>query len=68
MMHDSRKYGTIFPNIIVRGRTGDTSKRSIVPDSFSLTIDTDVIMAHISIKIMPIMPGTKLYALFNCGL
>ena len=42
------------------GRTGDTNNTSIVPVSFSLTIDTEVIMAQIKIKINPMIPGTKL--------
>ena len=50
------------------GRTGDTSSTSIVPVSFSRTIDTEVIMAQIRMKIMPMMPGTKLYELFICRL
>ena len=53
---------------IVSFLTGETSKTSIVPDSFSLTIVTDVIKAHIIINMSPITPGTKLYELFNCGL
>ena len=68
MIHDNRKYGISFPSIIVAGLTGDTSSRSIVPFSFSRTIDTEVMMAHISMKIIPMIPGTKLYALFILGL
>ena len=41
---------------------------SIVPVSFSRTMEIEVIMAQISIRISPITPGTKLYALFICGL
>jgi hypothetical protein len=41
------------------GLTGETSKTSIVPVSFSLTIEMEVIMAHISIIINPITPGTN---------
>ncbi len=64
-MHESRKYGIILAITIIPGRIGETSKISIVPVSFSLTIDTDVSIAHISIKISPMMPGTKLYPLLS---
>ena len=57
-----------MPKMMVRGRTGDTKSRFMVPVSFSLTMETDVIIAQMSMKIMPMMPGTKWYALFNCGL
>ena len=60
MTHDSRKYGISFPRITARALTGETSSRSIVPVSFSLTMETEVIIAHIRMKIIPIMPGTKL--------
>ena len=50
------------------GFMGDTSNISIVPDSFSRTIDIEVIIAQISIRISPITPGTKLYAAFIPGL
>ena len=53
---------------IRNGRTGDTSSTSIVPVSFSRTIDTEVIMAQINMKIIPMIPGTKLYELFIWGL
>jgi len=42
------------------GRTGDTSNTSMVPVSFSRTIDTEVIMAQINMNINPMSPGTKL--------
>ena len=42
------------------GRTGETSNTSIVPLSFSRTIDTEVISAQISMNINPMIPGTKL--------
>ena len=54
--------------MMVWGRTGETSRRFMVPVSFSLTMETEVIMAQIRMNIIPIMPGTKLYALFSCGL
>ena len=50
------------------GRMGDTSSTSIVPVSFSRTMEMAVIMAQMSISISPITPGTKLYALFIWGL
>jgi len=46
------------------GLIGETNNTSIVPISFSRTIDIDVIIAHINIRMSPITPGTKLYALF----
>ena len=42
------------------GRTGETSSTSIVPVSFSRTIDTEVMIAQMTMKINPMMPGTKL--------
>ena len=44
----------------ISGRTGDTNSTSMVPRSFSLTIEMEVIMAQISIRSMPMMAGTKL--------
>ena len=60
MIQERRKYGTNFPNMIVLGFMGETNNRLIVPFSFSPTIDTEVIMAQIRIKIIPKIPGTKL--------
>ena len=40
--------------------TGETNSISIVPVSFSRTMDMEVIMAQINIRISPITPGTKL--------
>ena len=45
--------------MMVRGRTGDTSSRSMVPDSRSLTMDTEVIMEQMRMNIIPMMPGTN---------
>lgn len=50
------------------GGIGEASNTSMLPVSFSRTIDTEVIMAQMSSKIIPITPGTKLNALFDCGL
>ena len=46
--------------IIINGLTGETSSTSIVPRSFSRTMDIEVIIAHTSISSMPMMAGTKL--------
>ena len=46
--------------ITIKGRTGDTNSTSIVPFSFSRTIEIEVIMAQISINSIPMMAGTKL--------
>ena len=54
--------------MIQNGLTGETSTSSSVPVSFSLTIDTAVIMEQISIRINPMTPGTKLYDEFIAGL
>ena len=54
--------------MILIGFTGDTRSTSIVPLSFSRTIETDVISAHTRMNMRPRMPGTKLYELFICGL
>ena len=50
------------------GRMGETSNTSMVPLSFSRTMEIDVIMAQTSISSVPMMAGTKLYADFICGL
>ena len=50
------------------GDSGDAKSTSIVPVSFSRTIDTLLIITHTSMSTMPITPGTKLYSLFCCGL
>src|SRR3989339_1039895 len=53
---ESTKYGTALDSIKKIGRTGDTRRTSIVPVSFSLTIDIEVIIAQMSISINPITP------------
>ena len=50
------------------GFTGDTNSTSMVPVSFSRTMLMEVMMAQISRKIIPMMPGTKLNELFIWGL
>ena len=44
----------------ISGWTGEASITSIVPRSFSRTIEMLVIMAQMSISNMPMMAGTKL--------
>ena len=51
------KYGIILDSTMLIGFTGETRSTSMLPVSFSLTIETEVIREHISISIKPIMPG-----------
>ena len=46
--------------MISSGRVGDTSSTSIVPLSFSRTMEMEVIMAQTSMSNIPMMAGTKL--------
>ena len=46
--------------MIISGRVGDTSSTSIVPLSFSRTMEMEVIMAQTSMSSIPMMAGTKL--------
>ena len=55
-------------NTTINGLKGDTSKISIVPFSFSFTMDTEVIKTQISSSTNAITPGTKLVVPFNSGL
>ena len=48
---------------MTKGLIGETRRISIVPDSFSLTIEMEVIMAQMRMIISPMTPGTKLYEL-----
>ena len=57
---ESSRYGTSLLRMTHSGFTGDTSRSSRVPVSFSFTMETAVIMEHISIRIRPMTPGTKL--------
>ena len=50
------------------GGRGEASNTSIVPVSFSRTMDMLVIMTQINMSIRPITPGTKLYSLRLWGL
>ncbi len=52
----------------IRGFIGDTNNISMVPFSFSFTMDTEVIMAPSNMRIRVITPGTKLKVLDNFGL
>ena len=45
--------GTAFDRMMNSGLTGETSRTSIVPVSFSRTMEMEVIMAQISIRINP---------------
>ena len=65
---DRKIYGNTFPMITKNGFKGETSRISIVPNSFSLVIEIEVIIAETNIKITVITPGTKLKTLFNSGL
>ena len=58
---DRAKYGISLLNMTQSGLTGETSRSSSVPVSFSLTMETAVIIEQMSIRISPITPGTKLY-------
>ena len=49
-----------LPKINSSGFNGYTSNTSMVLISFSLTIETKVIIAEIMISIIAITPGTKL--------
>ena len=57
---ETTRYGTTFARIISSGFVGDTNTISIVPLSFSRTIEIEVIIAQMSIKSIPMMAGTKL--------
>ena len=65
---DRAKYGISLLNMTQSGLTGETSRSSSVPVSFSLTMETAVIIEQMSISISPITPGTKLYEDFMAGL
>ena len=60
LMNDKSKYGVTLPNTIWIGFSGDASRTSMVPISFSLLIEMEVIMAEISIKIIAMIPGTNM--------
>lgn len=68
MPKESKKYSTSFEMMTRAGFKGDMSSTSILPCSFSRTMETLVIIAQISIKISPSKPGTKLGADLPCGL
>lgn len=60
--------GDELGRMIHAGGRGEANSTSMVPLSFSRTMAILLIMAQISIRIMPMTPGTKLYSLFCCGL
>ena len=60
MKNANNRYGTTLAMIIIKGLIGLTKSTSIVPRSFSLTMLMLVIIAQISIKSIPMIPGTKL--------
>ena len=67
-MKESRKYGVTFPRMICTGLRGETRRTSIVPNSFSRVMVTEVINAHIRISISVITPGTNMKWLLSSGL
>src|SRR5690606_17436922 len=62
------RYGTVFDRMTHTGLNGDTSSTSMVPVSFSLTMDMAVIMTETNINTNAMTPGTKLGAPLSCGL
>ncbi|OPZ57416.1 MAG: hypothetical protein BWY89_00680 [Bacteroidetes bacterium ADurb.BinA012] len=54
--------------IICHGFNGDTSSTSMVPYSFSRTMVTEVINAHISMRMSVMTPGMNMKWLFRPGL
>src|SRR5690554_3131479 len=68
LMSDKARYGSAFETITKNGLNGDTSNTSIVPLSFSLTMETEVISTQTSSRIRDITPGTKLMADLSPGL
>ena len=68
LIMDKKIYGNTLPIITWKGFMGETNNTSIVPNSFSLVMEMEVIIAETSIKMMVITPGTKLKTLFNSGL
>ena len=54
------KYGISFATTIIKGLVGETRSTSIVPFSFSRTIEIDVIIAQTNISKVPMIAGTKL--------
>ncbi|CAB3764308.1 hypothetical protein LMG29542_04841 [Paraburkholderia humisilvae] len=61
-------YGTSFPAITSSGSTGVASRFSIVPRSRSRVIARPVIITIVSVRIVPIRPGTTLYCVMPSGL
>ena len=61
-------YGTNLEKITINGWKGETNNTSMVPSSFSRTIEMDVIITQISHMIMDIIPGIKTNSPFISGL
>jgi len=57
-----------LPRIIWMGLRGETKSTSMVPNSFSRVMVTEVIRAQIRIRIRVITPGTNMKWLFSSGL
>ena len=62
------EYGITFPNMSSIGETGETFICSIVPSSFSLTIDMAVITTERVIKMEATRPGINPSLVFRSGL
>src|ERR1700676_5223091 len=54
---DNMKYGTALAINTMTGLKGETNRISIVPNSFSLTMETEVRAVQTSIRISAITPG-----------
>src|ERR1035437_7464707 len=65
---ERNKYGIAFEMITIKGFIGDTNNISIVPISFSRTIETEVIITQTSNNTMAMTPGTKLGEPLRSGL
>src|SRR5690606_36230611 len=62
------RYGTTLPTIICHGRSGDTSRTSSVPRSFSRDREFAVMSAVTSVRTSAMSPGTKRFTLSSAGL
>ena len=62
------KYGTVLPTTYANGPTGDIRTCSIVPTSFSRTIESAVETTAVSIAMYAISPGTRNSVLRSSGL
>ena len=62
------RYGTVFPTISSSGCTGETVSCSMVPRSFSRTMERAVDMTADIMRMRTISPGTRKLALRSSGL